>query len=544
MVSFLNTIRLIIWGIVIFRKVLKYQNIILGMNKKYVFVMLVCCTIILAFGAFSLLSSGENLDPTEDSSDNTTNFSENHLNNSVERVLSMNPQTSRTYYNTSIVETPNSCITNNFNFTTSISISEIKEDEIIVDYSYEFENEVESLTKDTGIFSGQQIVENYYGASDTNSSTFSLAHSTEYSTEQEYRNNYTILSPDFEIEIVGNGSEEAVHNHINPVQNTSSEVIHNQELFNCVTEFSVSDSNISTVENVVLGENMIYLEYDTDLETSVYSVEVESRNSDTLVIGSLTNQSLDRNAQIISYLESENITTDKNRYVEQYVLESSDSRPPGVAYDITDPTKKIIIDQYRLGTEYSTTGHEWIHTVQTFQHSQNSEWFIEGSAEYLGAVLEYNVGSTEEEQVQNAFSFGWESSVENVTLSNSSSWKNNAEYNRGSNVTYIVDTVIREETNGNKDITDLIRILNQKDSRIEHKHISNLVGQMTTERFQERFNKYVNSSSPVLVNEELESMGYQTDISLPEIFSSADYEVVRCEYDQSIMSVDACSENR
>jgi hypothetical protein len=494
------------------------------MNRYSILVLTICASLLIV-GGVSLQSYSETFDNTEDTVKGNVDNTEEFINSSLKKRIN----TSITDYleidNIQRVNSSQMCNIGGFNFTTSLHISEINEQDITINSTYSFEKPVDIITKNSGLYNSH-IPGNYYGIKNSTITTISYNYDTEHPTDQGHTEDYTVVSPNFKIKVT---------------RNESTKKIHNRDIFNCVQDVTIAD-NTTNIETVILGEDMLYIGHNSS-SLDIYTIDVKNQNSDISVIGNVSNANIHRNAMIIAYIENQNITTYEDRYIEQYILKSSQNRPPGVAYDIRQSRKKLIVDEYRMGTEYATTGHEWIHTVQTFSYAQDAAWFIEGSAEYLGAVLEYNVGSKEEEQISNAFSFGWEESVKNVTLSNQSSWKNNAEYNRGSNVSYLIDTAIRKETNGKKDLTDLIRKLNKKEDPIEHKDISNIVGNMTTEQFQEQFNKYINSSDPVIINQELEKLGYEAEITLPRIFSYSEYNITRCKYNTNIMSVQSCTSN-
>jgi cell pole-organizing protein PopZ len=98
--------------------------------------------------------------------------------------------------------------------------------------------------------------------------------------------------------------------------------------------------------------------------------------------------------------------------------------------------------------------HEMTHAAQPYDHKSDAKWFIEGTAEYYGVILPHEV-SPYDADLQRALSPTEQSQL---TLSNQSTWSTSrTPYDDGSIVAARLDQKIRNETNGSKTLTDLLK---------------------------------------------------------------------------------------
>lgn len=169
----------------------------------------------------------------------------------------------------------------------------------------------------------------------------------------------------------------------------------------------------------------------------------------------------------------------------------------------TDTPIAVVKHEY-ADTMDSTISHEWVHTIQPYGMTHQTSWWIEGSASYMGTLLDIHTGnpaSTPSEEFT-------ETEFAEINLSDPDTWPSDTrvQYQRGAKVAYIIDLGIRDATNGSQTIWDFNNWLIQQDSEITQsmfldgveqyadEETAQLVQNITTDGHTIPVNKIVNNN--------------------------------------------------
>lgn len=123
-------------------------------------------------------------------------------------------------------------------------------------------------------------------------------------------------------------------------------------------------------------------------------------------------------------------------------------------------------DTGKLDSPNNVWIHEYVHTRQGFERTDDFEWFAEGSAEYYAALFTLQQEQIGFEQFQRHLAQR-ETRYSNAILTNTKD-SGFAQYAKGGLVAGRTDQQIRLLTNGSGSLTDIIRQLNADDKRISN----------------------------------------------------------------------------
>jgi hypothetical protein len=285
---------------------------------------------------------------------------------------------------------------------------------------------------------------------------------------------------------------------------------------------------------------------DKSSEAVIYNISNSESDRNTYIMGSVSEKQLADASSIIKTAGSYNSTFDSSTKIEIYTTEDINV----LGFIVGRGTKNPIIfmkPDYMVRDE-EVMGHEWAHSFQNFGTSDETGWWIEGSAEYLGSLIETEARTPESEAINEAFNFGWNqramdenmSNYRKLRLNEPDSWEY-ADYNRGSRVAYLVDISIRYHTDGQRNILDLIRKMN-KESNIDEQFVEETLSNMTSENFVSRYNRLVSQNSTVEVEKELQDMPVDlNEVEFPATFDKKNNQtIIRCEYEGNVATAEDC----
>lgn len=191
-----------------------------------------------------------------------------------------------------------------------------------------------------------------------------------------------------------------------------------------------------------------------------------------------------------------------------YILGYSDSYYGGGAIDKEDKHTILWVEEHLVSeTSHTTVGHEVSHASQTYYMSDKMEWWIEGSAEYFGIVIEKHSFESIDREYISEREFGnydWDYKDRDAvnqtsSLFDESSWKDKFNYKQGARVVYKIDTKIRNNTDGDKNIFDLHRWM-QEENYIDYRKFTSKVKSWTSQEFARKLDDYLEKSTPININ--------------------------------------------
>lgn len=420
----------------------------------------------------------------------------------------------------------NTCEIGEREYTVDIHIKSYKNDRVDANLTLEFNSSVNNLQinkyggeytdLDTAYYYTKGRFIRKYDKSQTRSGS-RISFNATFTMDDGYyltgiHNRYTVIRPTLEFSTA----------------NTTQ--FHNQkQITKCIRNIQ-SPKTDRTVNSSAVNEDMILLSH-TEPQIESYDIDFGNGGNITVVGHSSGGLDIEFVAETISNLETK-FRLDGNRDVTMYILDGIDSSPIGYAYTgIPDTTYLYVQNDYHSeDNSIGLVGHEWLHSMQNYSYYENASWSSEGLAEYIGGLAEVNADGGRIQIVQAIFNFGWYNNSTNVTLIDESSWVSNAEYNRGSRVSYLTDRAIRNHTDNNKTIIDLVRRMNSIKGPVSHEDILGLVDELAGRNFRQEFQKYITTNSSV----DIES------VKIPYMKDS-EYHITECIYRSSVKTISECN---
>lgn len=301
------------------------------------------------------------------------------------------------------------------------------------------------------------------------------------------------------------------------VNDSSHRVYTSSEILNCVNEINVAYTDASTM----IQNNIITVVNDEDREMNTYRLETENKKTvEISTTQEISRTNIKHSVDVMNRVKSEisggmqNVSIMGVPNIDRFV---------GVELGYNNHSQVLIENEY-IGGGDETVGHEMIHTVQGYSLSTNMTWWVEGSAEYLGSVVEINSGGPEDSILSEAFSNREYNGK--TKLSDPKSWENNVQYKRGARLTYIIDREIRKQTNSS--ITDLMSDLNQYDTITKSKFLD-IVSSYTDEEFSHQVEDYMDQTENIDINSRYSDVDGIKDIKVPTLFEPEPITVYRSE---------------
>ena len=110
-------------------------------------------------------------------------------------------------------------------------------------------------------------------------------------------------------------------------------------------------------------------------------------------------------------------------------------------------------DRERLSNPKNTWVHEYVHTLQDYDRTEETRWTIEGMADYYAALISYERGHIDYETFRDRMEDGRDEDVSDVRLVDPDSWETNqGNYDKGALVFGHLDRRLRAESDANIDV--------------------------------------------------------------------------------------------
>lgn len=135
--------------------------------------------------------------------------------------------------------------------------------------------------------------------------------------------------------------------------------------------------------------------------------------------------------------------------------------------------------------------HEFYHVHQTAAHpTESAEWLFEGSAAYFERYTNYVTGSVDGEYFTSFTRVSNDAVSRDSVLSQPDTWTESAEYNKGSHVLAALDVQIREATDGERTVFDVLERVNTRD-QITHTEFKTIVSDVAGDSLGPWVDRYV-----------------------------------------------------
>ncbi|MEM4781763.1 MAG: hypothetical protein QXG03_09425 [Halalkalicoccus sp.] len=110
--------------------------------------------------------------------------------------------------------------------------------------------------------------------------------------------------------------------------------------------------------------------------------------------------------------------------------------------------------------------HEYVHTRQTYNANDEVRWFTEGTAVYYAALLTFERGDIDYEAFAERLERGEASPHADDVLAEPDTWTQSPDYHKGALVAAAIDREIRLATDGERDLQDVFRAMNDHDGEV------------------------------------------------------------------------------
>jgi len=152
-------------------------------------------------------------------------------------------------------------------------------------------------------------------------------------------------------------------------------------------------------------------------------------------------------------------------------------------------------DIERVDTPTNVWVHEYVHTRQGYETTDETEWFTEASATYYAALLTLQEGHISFDEFQRYLADGENEPQSSAVLSDPGSWENNADYRKGPLVAGEIDRQIRLATDSQSSFAAVFRSLNSHDGELSAAEFERYVAAAATDEVADQANTYTTTDS-------------------------------------------------
>lgn len=134
-------------------------------------------------------------------------------------------------------------------------------------------------------------------------------------------------------------------------------------------------------------------------------------------------------------------------------------------------------DDAALETGNNSWLHEYVHTRQGFTTAPDTQWLVEGTADFYAALYAWRQGHLAFDGFYETIT---DASDSTGVLADPDRWESRfTPYRNGRRVIGALDAKIRADTDGASSFTDVFRELNAVDEDLSHAHLTHLLEQVT-----------------------------------------------------------------
>lgn len=174
----------------------------------------------------------------------------------------------------------------------------------------------------------------------------------------------------------------------------------------------------------------------------------------------------------------------------------------GASHGGSNPT--LWVTPAALSPDSTVLAHELTHAAQTYSTGPRLDWWIEGSASYLGGLIETQAHSsvpTAEFATQMFRPTDWQycslqPANRTAQLSTPGSWTHYFQYFQGARLTAIIDDTLRSHTNGSRTVFSLHQWMQTHDT-VTYPQFRTQLAQWTSQDFASQLDQYLTQSRPI-----------------------------------------------
>jgi hypothetical protein len=137
--------------------------------------------------------------------------------------------------------------------------------------------------------------------------------------------------------------------------------------------------------------------------------------------------------------------------------------------------------------------HEYVHTRQAYRANDAVEWFDEGSANYYRELFQYEQGLQSYDDFRSDIV---DDGNATGALADRESWSAaDLEYHHGERVAAALDAKLRQKTDGERTLQDVLRLMNEHEGELSYADFREIVGTVAGTSLDGWLDEYVESGA-------------------------------------------------
>jgi len=159
--------------------------------------------------------------------------------------------------------------------------------------------------------------------------------------------------------------------------------------------------------------------------------------------------------------------------------------------------------------------HEYIHTRQDFRTTNETQWLLEGGAQYYDTVYGVRTGVIEYDTLKREFA---STRYEDAVLADSESWgetSRTVDYDKGGRVLAALDHRIRTETDGKRTLMAVFARLNDESKPVTLARFKSIVADVAGTNLDDWLDRYVTTAASPSYPDDPNPSYYLDDTDLP-----------------------------
>jgi hypothetical protein len=176
-------------------------------------------------------------------------------------------------------------------------------------------------------------------------------------------------------------------------------------------------------------------------------------------------------------------------------------RDGGLAVGERDGSHDLwVSDRRPVAPPDNTWVHEYVHTRQSFELGPEMRWFEEASATYYAGLLSVQQGLDGRQGYESFMSKLQQDRSSGDVLANRSDWQNDyTPYSRGTRTLATLDARIRNDTDGNRTLQDVFRVMNRHNGTVTFDDFGRMVANVSGSDHDPWLDVHVAGKNPVSV---------------------------------------------
>lgn len=224
--------------------------------------------------------------------------------------------------------------------------------------------------------------------------------------------------------------------------------------------------------------------------------ETNSSGPFRLVVPAAADPSVDRDTVFTALRSARNSLTIGARHDDILILVAPSRHVNRSYVPLAGTSEMVVHADSRVNSSNNHWLHEYVHTRQTYETTDQMAWFDEGSADYLAASLAFRQGRARFDAFNAMVA---KDRYRSIDLTRPDSWPDeNVEYVKGRRVVAALDVRIRVHTDGEKSIQDVLARLNRHGGEVDRAAFHDVVAAVGNESIATSADEWMTGEAPTV----------------------------------------------